>query len=306
MATATAPGLVASRLLLLAAFLLWLVGCVPPRNVVLFRNDVNTRLATRHYDGLFFTQVHIGDREVGPFLIDSGAGSLFLDSELGKTLDIPLSGEGDEPRMKQPYKWGTLASLSVGPMTLQNTGVTILDLSALTDILGERLGGLLGAPFFAQAIVEIDYPAGSITVFDPKSYRLPRGEWLPVTVRSNRPLVPARLEGDIEGEFLVDTGSTHSVIFHPGFIRKHGLLENRETRPQKTQRVEGLYETLAGEIAWFELGGHRFEQPTVTFARADMTDVYTDRVAGIIGERFLRHFVVVLNYPEGKIALLPR
>jgi hypothetical protein len=191
-------------------------------------------------------------------------------------------------------------------MVLQNTRVALLDLSELTDILGERLGGLLGHPFFAQAVVEIDYQTGSVSVFDPKVYRLPRGEWLPATVWGNRPVVVARLDGDIEGEFMIDTGSTHTVIFHPDFIRRHGLLDKRETRPQQTRRIEGAYDTLAGEIAWFELGGHRFERPTVAFATPDMADIYPARVAGIIGEGFLRSFLVVLDYPSRRIALLPQ
>ena len=307
MVTAAMARLLMSRLWPLVALLFWLAGCVTPaKHTVLFHENTNARLATRHENGLFLTQVRIGDREAGPFLIDSGAAGIILDSRLGEVVPLSFWGESDDPHMKQPIKWGTLASLDVGPLTLQNTNIGVLDLSTLDSIFKEKLAGLLGHPFFAQVVVEIDYPARSITCFDPKHYRLPRGDWLPLTLRNKRPIIPARLEGHIDGEFMLDTGSTHSVMFYPDFIRKHALLDNRNTRRQKTGRVEGVYETLAAEIAWFELAGHRFEAPTVNFASSDMPEVSVDGVAGVIGEGFLRRFVVVLNYPEAKIALLPK
>jgi hypothetical protein len=88
-------------------------------------------------------------------------------------------------------------------------------------------------------------------------------------------------------------------------ITEHSLLDNRNTTKAEDGACGGCRDAAA-EIAWFELAGHRFEAPTVNFALSNMPEVSVDEVAGVIGEGFLRRFLVVLNYPEAKIALLPR
>ena len=61
---------------------------------------------------------------------------------------------------------------------------------------------------------------------------------------------------------------------------------------------------FVGKIAWFELAGHRFEQPSVSFVAPNAPDV--ERLEGFdgIGMGFMRAFFVVFNYPESKVALL--
>jgi hypothetical protein len=215
-------------------------------------------------------------------------------------------------------------------MTLQNTRVAVVDFSSLTSAFGERLAGLLGYPFFAKAVIEVNYPQQSISCFDPQHYRLPRGEWQPLTLKTNRwekpnqdtetvidtwrrfsqvrnqyflPTVTARFEGDVEGLFLVDTGSTSTVHFLADFVQKHHLLDDRDTSKAKRLGVSGEAEIFRGKIAWFELAGHRFEEPTVGFRLPNTSESWLpEELAGIIGQGLMREFIVVFNYPESKIA----
>jgi hypothetical protein len=198
-----------------------------------------------------------------------------------------------------------VGSFKVGPIALQNTRVEVIDFSSVTAAFGERLAGLLGYPFFAKAVIEVDYPKKSISCFDPKHYRLPWGEWQQLTLKSNRPTLTARLEGNVEGLFLLDTGSTYTVRFFPEFAQRHALLDNRETRKAKYQRASSEDEIFVGKIAWFEWAGHRFEKPTVGFRLPNNPNTTgIEGLAGIIGQGLMREFIVVFNYPESKIALL--
>ncbi len=298
-----------SRLSHLFALLLLLIACSTlTKNAVLIRENADARLVTTVKEGLFLTRVRIGDREAGPFLIDTGASALVLDSELAKVVPLSFRGEVYDPKVKQAVKLRTLASLEVGPLTFQNTDVVVLDLSATTPLLGERFAGLLGRPFFAHVVVEIDYPAGSIACFDPKTYRLPRGEWLPLTFQAGRPIVAARLEGNIEGRFMLDTGANITVLLSSEFVRTHAHLGTHHVRRRIQTSLGGTYEVLAAEIAWFELAGHRFEKPRVEIAPAGVGEsaLEADAGIGIIGSGFLKRFTVVLNYPEAKIAFLSK
>ncbi|MGE5848809.1 MAG: aspartyl protease family protein [Candidatus Methylomirabilota bacterium] len=271
---------------------------------VVFDSNAIARLPTTVNRGLFLTKARIGNREAGPFMIDSGAAPLALDVELAKALNLSLwSGEKD-PETKQTVEYGWLASFQVGPMTLRNVTVAVSDLGAMRMGLDERLAGVLGFPFFEKAVIEVDYSTGSVSCFDPKGYTLPRGEWQPLTLMDYRPTLTARLEGDIEGLFVLDTGSTGTALFHPDFVQKHALSEHRSFRRVKRYSWSGESEVLQAKIAWFELAGHRFEEPTVRFELPNTPRTKLAGLAGIIGQGFLREFTVVFNYPESKIALL--
>jgi len=296
-----------SRFLLLCALVVSLVGCATLSGhpvVVDGRADPRLDIAVRN--GLLTTTARIGPVEARPFIIDSGADHLYVDSELAKKLNPSSWGERDSPGVGPSLKWGRLTALQVGPMTLRHTLVGVMDFSAASASFGERLAGLLGYPFFANAVVEIDYPDGSVACFDPKTYRLPRGRWQPLALIGNRPTLAARLEGNIEGRFLLDTGNTSTVLFFPGFVREHSLLQNRRVRSVTLTRATGDTETLAGRIAWFEFAGHRFEKPMVQFDLPNNPRGSQGRLAGVIGRGFLRQFVVVFNYPESRVAFLRR
>lgn len=296
-----------ARLVGLHALVVALVACATlGRPTVVINERADARLAITVQKGLFTTTARIGPVEAGPFVIDSGADHLYLDSELAKTLN-PSSWDARDSAGSQPkVKWGALATFAVGPLTLQRTVVGVMDLSAASVSFGERFAGLLGAPFFANAVVEVDYPHGAISCFAPTTYRLPRGHWQPLTLIGNRPTLTARLEGNVEGQFVVDTGNTATAIFFPAFTQQHGLLQNRGVRRVTQTTVQGDAEVLAGHIAWFEVAGHRFEQPSVLFALPNSPQAAETRLAGAIGRGLLREFLVVFNYPESKIALLPK
>jgi len=307
MKTVATPRIVMSRLVYLFALLLSLAGCSTlSRNTVVINESADARLEITVRRGLFTTKARIGALEASPFIIDTGADYLYLDSELAKALNPSSWGENDSQGTTQKVKWGVLATFEVGPLALQNTVVAVMDFSSVTASFGERLAGLLGHPFFAKAVVEVNYPQRSISCFDPKTYRLPRGNWQPLTLIRNRPALTARLEGNVEGQFLLDTGSTSAVLFFPDFIKKHALLDNREVRKVKQTSVRGESENLAGRIAWSEFAGHRFEKPIVQFELPNMPQSSQAGLAGIIGRDLLREFIVVFNYPQSKIALLPK
>jgi hypothetical protein len=270
------------------AFLLILVlstvGCSTlggHRVVINERADPRLDITVRR--GLFTARARIGHLDAGPFVIDSGADRLYLDAQLAKALN-PSSWDKNDATGSQPkVKWGLLATFEIGPMALHNTVVGVTDFSAASASFGERLAGLLGYPFFAKAVVEVDYPQHSISCFEPTTYRLPRGQWQPLTLIGNRPTVAARLEGNIEGQFLVDTGNTSTVLLLPEFVEKHGLLRNRDVVKVKHTNVMGEVEYLAGRIAWFEFAGHRFDRPIVQLNPPAASPGLRPEFAGIIG-----------------------
>jgi hypothetical protein len=279
--------------------LLCVASCLPlNKPMILIYPTANPVLATQRHAGLFLTAARIGGHEAGPFILDTGASDVVLDAALAQKL---LPGIGPTPATGRR---GVVTTLEVGPLILQQIEVALKDLSAASVPFGRRLAGLLGYPFFARAVVVVDYAQGTVACFDPHTYRLPHGAWMPLTFQANRPVISARLEGNIVGQFLLDTGSNHTVLFYPDFVRTSALQGTRWTDPGKHTGVDGLRATETTRLAWFELAGVRFERPPVTFALPEHPG--PPGLAGVIGSGFLQRFTVIFNYSQSQLALLPR
>jgi hypothetical protein len=310
------------------ACVLLLASCLGPRPdtaVITRRPDGgvidgtrDARLTTTMKRGVLLTTARLGGREVGPFVIDSGASALVFDVGLAEAPGLRLGVQREDPHLKQTVRYGALASVDVGPITLRDTSVVVIDLSPIVPGLGERVAGILGYPFFARAIVEIDYPKGSVSCFDPASYRLPAGQWLPLTLKNNQPGVAARLAANGEGIFMLDTGSTATAHLSAQFVAKNPFLHIGTVSRTKALRITGEHDVLTGTIGWFDLAGYRFEMPTIMFSPAKEDSALgiqvpiprrsqvSDGFDGSIGHGFMRHFTVVFNYSASKVALIRR
>ena len=299
----------------ITVLLLLLGGCVAPWAAsVVVDPRADARVRTTQRQALFLTTVRIGGRDAGPFVIDTGAANLVLDTELARTLGLRAAQVVYDRGMRQTVQFTTLAApLTVGPVTLRNTPVLVVDLGSPSSALGQRLVGALGGPLFAGAIVEFDYGAGAVSCYAPGSYPLAEAEWRPLIVREGQAAVIARLDGHAEGEFLLDTGSNTTATLSTAFVHRHAKLEFRDIRPARSFVIAGQRAEFEGTIRSLELGGRRFDAPRVHFQRSEDDQgttasggpVPTHRFDGLIGNGLMRHFVVVFNYPAGKIAFLP-
>ena len=268
---------------------------------ILIYPTANPVLATQLHGGLFLTTAQIGGRAVGPFILDTGASDVVLDVALAQTLFPGVVGAATSPPPQ--VRRSVVTTVEVGPLILQGITVALQDLSAASTPFGRPLAGLLGYPFFARAVVVVDYAQGTVACFDPQTYRLPAGDWLPLVFQANRPVLPARLEGGRVGQFLLDTGSNSTALFYPAFVRMQGLRDTRWTVKGQGTFVDGPHDTETARLAWFEVGGVRVDRPLVAFARSDQSA--PPGIAGIIGAGVLQRFTVIFNYPQAKIALLP-
>jgi hypothetical protein len=296
------------RRCLIGALTLLLGGCLMRGSgTAVYDATADTRLATTARSRLLLTTVRIGGRDARPFLIDTGSTVNVLDTELAETLPVRVLQARYDAESRQTIRFATVSDLTVGPVTLRDPAVAIMDLSPITHGFGERVAGVLGYPFFAKAVVEVDYVRQSVSCFDPAGYRLPRGVWQPLIMRMQLPGMAATMDGDVKGVFVVDTGSNITVQFFSHFVRDQPRLEIRNVVPARDLRLGGEHDVLAGQIAWFELSGRRFQRPRVLFQKPDGPVLRAaTSFDGIIGESFLREFVVVFNYPAGTIAFLPR
>lgn len=262
--------------------------------------------------GLVLVKATVDDREEGWFLLDSGAGTYALDRKfLEETLrlrgfgKIPVFGAGGA----SASRLFRAQSLRIGPLTIERPIVVGLE-GGLLDQLGAAfripIRGILGYDVFARAVVVMDKQEGIVELHPPG--REPPGtvNWQPVRLYANHPCITARFEGDREGVFMLDTGAAIGLIFSDWAVEEYRLREGRTTSPTALGGVGGFQAADAGRVAWIEFAGRRFEDVPAVFARPGR-GIFSDRYrTGILGNPLTRVFRLVFDYPNSRIAFVPR
>lgn len=300
----------------------WSAASVPPTfvrspfapplggtNDATFDPDAPAELETlRVASGHVLVHPLVEGEDVGWFILDTGAGAMCIDGAAARELDLPSVGQvlalGVGGHASTSFRRGTRFEL--GPMRLESPVYVELDLAFLSDIFGEEIGGIVGYDLFARAVVELEARSARAWIHDPARYELTGARWQTMALDSRTPAVEGSFEGDHTAFFRLDTGAgSGTVTFHAPTVERLRLLEGRAVKASKAGGVGGTVDTWTGPLEWFELGGRRFERPTVGFSvaeRGGLADRYT---AGNLGQAFLKPFRMVLDYPHDRIAFVP-
>ncbi|MGA9998396.1 MAG: retropepsin-like aspartic protease [Pyrinomonadaceae bacterium] len=255
-------------------------------------------------EGHYYVRPLIDGREVGWFNFDSGADMMQIDEKIADELKMPVLGKSqtrgaDGKPMQVTIRQGK--TFQLGRMIYKDPFFLASDLSDKNAPPGEKRAGFIGYPFFARAVVEVTGGGKRIAVYDPASYKLPKGKWQELSYIDLTPASIFRFEGNREGLFQIDTGYSGTVTFYRDFINEQKLLEGRAVKEETAIGAGGTYKSYVGTIEWFELAGQRFKNPTAGFRMEGMS---REGGAGVVGRDFLRDFTIVFNYPERRIAFI--
>lgn len=262
----------------------------------------------RAISGHMLVKPKVNGKDIGWFILDSGAGALCIDPKIAdregmeKVGEIPAVGIGGV--VLSPMRVGD--SITVGQVTWKNPIFVQLDLEQIGRLFGVELAGILGYDLMARAVVELDTAQNHVAVYAPSTYTLASSTWTTLHLDGKHPVVEAKFEGDRKGLFRLDTGANNTLTFHTSWVERYDLLKDRQTMPTMLGGVGGMFEARQGRIEWFELAGHRFENPSVTFATAKSGPLAEAYTIGNIGQGFLRPFKLVFDYQNRRMAFVKR
>src|SRR6266436_10097905 len=108
---------------------------------------------------LILLPVQVNDRGPFDFILDTGAGTSLLSSDLAKQLEVKVIGskEGQSAGGKVAVSLARVASLAVGETKLDDVDVGIVDLAQIGKTVGAKIDGDLGYNFLKHFRVTIDY-----------------------------------------------------------------------------------------------------------------------------------------------------
>lgn len=182
--------------------------------------------------------------------------------------------------------------------------VAVLPISGpLSPALWHGFAGLLGYDVLRECVLQVDHDRQRLTLTDPADFRPPgSAAGLSFTLAGGVPVVPMKLDDRIDGNFLVDLGSTGGVLLQSAFAERHGI------RPAKT--VTGVGLGFGGGFAhhYFrmssaQLGPLRWTDPIVGIIQASAGALAGEEYAGSIGNQVLERFVCTFDFERHRLYL---
>jgi hypothetical protein len=242
---------------------------------------------------LMMVEVRAGGSGPLPFTLDSGARHTVLDPVTARALRLRLGRTGSTTGTGQgpvPLIHAAPLTLAVGGVTLRVADPLVIDLSRVP--LPKRSAGLLGAELFEQYIVQIDYAAGVVRLYDRGARFGDRaGASVPLRVRNHAFFVPVTVRAGGAAHALdarIDLGSGDALaspLVKLAKERRTTTLGNGLGR--NFRGTSGVYDALA-------LGPYR------------MTHVWSPWSATpLIGMEVFRRFVTTFDVARGRLYLRP-
>jgi len=259
---------------------------------------------------LILLPVEINGEGPFDFILDTGAGTSLLSSELGQKLGIKIIGskEGQSAGGAVSVSLAKVDSLAVGSARLVDVDVGLVDLSHIGKTVGVQIDGDLGYNFLKHFRITLDYRANEIRFDDPKRFE-PVGRSVAVTEVAMRLATPAKplllvdvyANGRGPFQFAIDTGTSTTAIT-PELAKELGVASS----PIGAATTGGAQVNVtAGVLQSFQVGGARIDDSTVVVADffAMLSSALGAKLDGIVGYNFLRNYKVALDYPNETLSL---
>jgi Aspartyl protease/PDZ domain len=240
------------------------------------------------------------------FLLDTGSTWTFLDANKAMELNIATEGSrtvetGEVHPLSITFARGTTLQVSGLRIPIEQLAVMPLKFRHAPQIVG-----IIGSDLFKRFVVEIDYVAKTIVLFEPKNYK-GHGEILPIEILEKIPHVVVSIsKGNVSSQpakLLVDTGAAQTVVLYAPFIEKHKLLET----------TAGTIEVAAGGLGGgsvmrkvraksVTIGETAFDNPLIYFSPNRRSAEWRD---GVLGNGLLDRFKMTVDYSRRQIILEP-
>jgi predicted aspartyl protease len=258
---------------------------------------------------LILLPVHVN--KLGPFefILDTGAGTSLLASELAKQLEVKVIGskEGQSAGGKVSVSLAKIDSLAVGEAKLDDVDVGIVDLGHIGKTIGAKIDGDLGYNFLKHFRITIDYRNCEIRFDDPKRVEnLGRSAQTEIPMRLASPakpliLIDVHANGGGPFQFAIDTGTSTTAIT-PELAKELGV----ESSPISPVTTGGAHvDVTAGTLKSFQVGGAKIDNTAVVVANffEMLNNAVGAKLDGIVGYNFLRNYKVVIDYPNKLLCL---
>jgi predicted aspartyl protease len=260
---------------------------------------------------LILLPVEVNGQGPFEFILDTGAGTSLVSTELAQTLAIKILGskEGKSAGGAVSVSLGKVDSLAVAGLKLEQVDVGVVDLSQIGKAVGAKIDGDLGYNFLKHFRISIDYRQNEIRFDDPKRREAAGRRSRAITEVAMRLASPAKplilvdvyANGAGPFQFVIDTGTSTTAIT-PELAKQLGVASS-PVGPATTGGAQ--VNVTAGTLQSFQVGDAKIDNANVIVADffAMLSNAVGTKLDGIVGYNFLCNYRVAFDYPNQTLSL---
>lgn len=244
-----------------------------------------------------------------PFVIDTGASIHVIDREAARAAQVPAGRTtswrgGGAATVDAQFVDDVTLTMAGRAWTAQRSG-----LAALGFPDRKHFAGLLGAPILTRYVVQFDFPATRLRLFEPGAFVAPSGATrLPFELMDDLPVVHVTVDagtGPLDARVMVDTGAGTFIDLNRPFVEAHDLVAAMPdaAAADRPAALGGPAPFLYATGRRVVLAGHAFEMPRLGLSRSPTGSSSRAERDGILGNDLLQAFVVTVDYARRTLLL---
>lgn len=203
--------------------------------------------------------------------------------------------------------------LKIGDWIVGNRPMLVLDEDyfRFEELTGREIHGILGSDIFRHFVVKINYTRRMITLTKASRFEPPRGYYeMPMKVHRGKPYLDTfvKIFGDTATcvRLLMDSGASTSLLLYTDTSPELQLPPNT-IKGQLGMGLGGFIEGYLGRVKKLGMGNLELQDVLTNFHEVNQgvdTALLFSR-NGILGNKVLGRFYVVLDYPRERLYLRP-
>jgi len=241
------------------------------------------------HDGLIWLKVGVaGKGEPLNFLLDSGAGVSAVDLQTACCLRLKLGEQQTVQGVSGQtfgYRVHDLQAVSSG-IDLP-TSVLAIDLRAISECCQQRVDGILGADFFRNRVVQIDFAASRVRLLENCDVNLAKCDVLPIKMCNDAICVPVRVAGNPAQWMRLDTGCDSALEWVAGEPR---------TRPHEKASIGLSHSSRKYVKTAVQIGKQDFIIPATIHEQP----IFSGEM-GLLGNGLLSKFCLTIDEPGNRV-----
>jgi PDZ domain/Aspartyl protease len=285
-------------------------GQVPPVTSR-FTSGKSARIPLEIDNNIIFLKVRVNGSRPLKFVFDTGASVSGINSALLAELGLKPGRQAQGTATGGNIQVGLIngVSLSVEGAEVANQIIASLSLAETPCV---EFDGFIGYDFINQFIVEIDYQAKVINLYDRRTYVYSgQGRIVPLVLAGRRtPLVLTNITVDrgrsIVSRLELDTGGDSAFIINSPFVKRHELMRSLSRSVAGSQvGAGGEQKLVVGRVKNVQLGPFTIDSPILSLSQDTQGFGASEESDGILGGEVLRRFKVILDYSRQRLILEP-
>jgi hypothetical protein len=205
-------------------------------------------------------------------------------------------------------------NLKMGNMELRQRNILVLeeDYFNFDEFSGVDVQGILGADIFRRFVVQINYSRKLISLYPRNRFKDPgkKFEKYPLEIKKSRPYitVPIKAPNDslVQVKLLLDSGSSLPLIIYPETSPALSVPKN-VIPAQLGIGLGGYLEGVIGRVQYMKIANTELIDVVTSFQNLvpgfDTTAL--NKRNGILGNKSLEHFHVIIDYVRNDLYLKP-